>query len=97
MAVQRFNNQDGRLRGRGLQARRLRVWTKDPHCQMCKRLVAYPDGFELDHKVTVHKVGEDLNDDAVQCLCHACHLTKTDRDMGYREAPKFNADGRVQW
>lgn len=97
MPTAKYDPTDGRLRGRALQARRLRVWRKDPHCQMCGRLVSYPDGFQLDHKQMVHKVGEDLDDDAVQVLCIPCHDKKTLKDMGYRERVKFNQEGRVQW
>lgn len=93
----KYDNTDGRLRGRALQARRLRVWTKDPHCQHCRTLVTYPDGFQLDHKQAVHKVGENLKDDAVQVLCIPCHDKKTMKDMGYRERLTFNEEGRVQW
>lgn len=97
MATQRFDNQDGRLRGRKLQARRLRVWKAKPYCAMCKRLVGYPDGFQLDHKEMVHKVGENLDDAAVQVLCIPCHDKKTIKDMGYRERLEFDKEGRVKW
>lgn len=103
MATAKYDNTDGRLRGRALQSRRLRVWRKDPHCQMCGRLVSYPDGFQLDHIKAVHKVGENMDDSAVQVLCclpdgsGGCHGIKTAKDMGYREGPKFNPEGRVQW
>ena len=42
-----YDNNDGRLRGRKLQAARLRIWSADPHCARCRKLVAYPHGFEL--------------------------------------------------
>lgn len=97
MATQRFDNQDGRLRGRKLQARRLRVWTKNPHCAHCERLVSYPDGFQLDHIKAVHKHGENLDDSAVQVLCPTCHDKKTMKDMGYRERLEFDDEGNVKW
>lgn len=93
MPSAKYDNTDGRLRGRKLQARRLRVWTKNPHCAHCKRLVAYPDGFQLDHINPVHKAGEDLDDKAVQVLCPPCHEKKTCSDMGIRYRVQINADG----
>ena len=93
----KYDNTDGRLRGRSLQARRLRVWTKDPHCQHCKKLVDYPDGFHLDHIVMVDKAGENLDDKAVQVLCPPCHDKKTITDMGYRERLEFDNKGHVKW
>jgi 5-methylcytosine-specific restriction enzyme A len=97
MTSAKYDNTDGRLRGRALQARRLRVWSLDPHCQKCGKLVDYPDGFALDHINPVFKVGEDLDDKAVQCLCHPCHDKKSLADMGYRERVEFDKEGRVKW
>lgn len=97
MATAKYDNNDGRLRGRKLQARRLRVWKANPHCAICKRLVGYPDGFQLDHIKAVHKHGENLDDSAVQVLCHPCHDKKTIRDMGYQERVEFDNEGRVKW
>lgn len=93
MPTAKYDNNDGRLRGRALQARRLKVWTQDPHCQHCGKLVDYPDGFQLDHKQAVHKVGENLDDEAVQVLCLPCHDAKTMKDMGYRERVAIGVDG----
>ena len=92
-----FNNEDGRLRGRKLQAARLRIWSADPHCAMCRKLVAYPHGFELDHIRALHKDGSTNDDDNMQVLCHPCHAEKTAKDMGHAERAKFDADGRVMW
>lgn len=103
MATAKWDNQDGRLRGRKLQARRLRVWKAKPYCAMCKRLVDFPSGFQLDHIKAVHKHGEDLDDSAVQVLCclpdgsGGCHAIKTAKDMGYRERIEFDKEGRVKW
>ncbi len=91
-----YDNNDGRLRGRRLQATRLRIWAKDPHCAMCRKLVAYPSGFELDHKQALFKEGSN-DDDNMQVLCHPCHAEKTAKDMGHTERAKFDADGRVMW
>ena len=100
-----FNNEDGRLRGRKLQAARLRIWSNDPHCARCRKLVAYPHGFELDHIKALHKEGSTNDDDNMQVLCveakdgvkTGCHVDKTAEDMGYRERAKFDAQGRVVW
>lgn len=97
MATQQFDNTDGRLRGRALQARRLRVWASaEGRCKACKRLTAYPEGFQLDHVVPLYKGGEDTEENT-QVLCIECHDRKTMRDMGYGERVEFSADGRVKW
>ncbi|MGP5283164.1 HNH endonuclease [Pseudomonas helleri] len=79
---------DRRITGRRLQARRLSVWKRDPTCAVCGRLVAYPQGFELDHKVPLFMGGEDLEANC-QVLCvrfemiegqrikRGCHASKT--------------------
>ena len=59
---------DRRITGRRLQARRLAVWSRDPHCAECGRVVAYPQGFELDHKVPLFMGGDDTEDNC-QVLC----------------------------
>lgn len=77
-----------RTAGRALQSRRLRIWSRNPHCAMCGRLVAYPQGFELDHKVPLFQGGQDT-DDNCQVLCVdydsfgqkiGCHADKTARE-----------------
>ncbi len=92
-----YDNNDGRLRGRKLQAARLRIWSADPHCARCRALVAYPHGFELDHITALHKDGSTNDDDNMQVLCPPCHQVKTAQDMGYKERAKFDASGRVVW
>lgn len=96
MATQKYSNDDGRLRGRAGTARRLRIWKDNPHCAMCKRLTDYPQGFHIDHITPLHKGGPD-DDENLQVLCQPCHETKTEKDMGFKPGPKFDADGRVQW
>ena len=100
-----YDNNDKRIRGRKLQAARLRIWAEDPHCAMCRRLVAYPDGFELDHKQALNKGGSN-DDDNMQVLCvertpdgikSGCHIKKTAIDCGYAERAQFDARGRVIW
>ena len=59
---------DRRITGRRLQARRLAVWTRDPSCAACGRVVAYPEGFELDHIVPLFMGGEDVEANC-QVLC----------------------------
>nr|MBF0682533.1 HNH endonuclease [Pseudomonas sp.] len=86
----------GRITGRRLQATRLRIWSRDPHCAMCRKLVEYPAGFELDHRVPLFKGGED-SDENMQVLCAPCHGKKTEKDLGYKPRAKFDAQGRVIW
>lgn len=77
---------DRRITGRTLQNRRLRIWSKDPHCAKCGRLVAYPHGFELDHVVALVNGGPDT-DANCQVLCigaDGCHDAKTRSDLSQR-------------
>lgn len=79
MALAKYDNTDGRLRGRRAQARRLRIWTKSPCCAMCGKLTDYPNGFEIDHVKPLDQGGEDV-DSNLQVLCAgstACHAKKT--------------------
>lgn len=62
------NTNERRITGRRLQNRRLSMWTKDPHCAGCGRVVEYPHGFELDHKVPLSQGGQDTEDNC-QLLC----------------------------
>ena len=76
-----------RVAGRTLQARRLALWEADPHCAMCRAVVAYPHGFELDHIVPLELGGSDEPDNW-QLLCvwwegggkQGCHNDKTVRE-----------------
>ena len=104
-----YDNDDGRLRGRKLQAARLRIWAASGGlCARCRKLMAYPDGFELDHikAISTNSDKAEMNDDAnLQVLCidlkdgvkTGCHVDKTAEDMGYAKRAKFDASGRVVW
>lgn len=73
------NTSERRMTGSRLQARRFRLWQASPHCAECGRVVAYPHGFELDHRVPLHQGGADV-DNNCQLLCcgpDGCHLKKT--------------------
>jgi 5-methylcytosine-specific restriction protein A len=94
--IAQYDSTDGRLRGRKAKARRLRIWSKNPHCAMCGRLTDYPDGFQVDHIVPLHKQGSDT-DDNLQVLDHDCHDKKTLKDKGLKERTEFDAGGRVKW
>src|SRR5690606_6187056 len=59
---------DRRITGRKLQARRHAIWLRDPTCVACGRVVPYPHGFELDHKVPLFMGGEDVEENC-QVLC----------------------------
>ncbi len=76
---------DKRMAGRKLQARRLAVWTRDPHCATCGMLVEYPHGFALDHKQALHLGGPDTEENT-QVLCIDCHDIKTREEARNRAA-----------
>jgi 5-methylcytosine-specific restriction protein A len=72
--------------------RRLKLWTRDPHCQACRALVDYPWGFELDHTVPLHQGGPDTEENS-QVLCIPCHRDKTRAELGHREVRAIGIDG----
>lgn len=81
-----------RIRGRKLQEQRKRIWLANPLCAHCKRITVYPSGFELDHKVALMNGG--TNDDSnMQVLHPGCHVSKTNKDLGYKPKPTIGADG----
>lgn len=97
--VAQFDNQDGRIRGRALQARRLKVWSRDPRCAMCRKLCEFnaesDRGFQLDHKVPLFKGGPDTIENC-QVLCvgpGGCHEKKTADDLGYLTPVRIDEDG----
>lgn len=79
---------DRRITGRRLQERRKSLWKRNPTCAMCGRVVLYPHGFELDHKIPLFMGGEDAEGNC-QILCvmfeivdgvkvkTGCHAEKT--------------------
>ena len=87
----RYTTED-RLRGRKLQQTRVRLWAASPHCKRCRKHTKYPDGFELDHKLPVHK-GGDSSDKNLQILCIECHKAKTAEDMGTTYKVPIGLDG----
>ncbi|MBB3639807.1 HNH endonuclease [Variovorax atrisoli] len=95
----KFDNNDGRIRGRALQARRLKVWSKDPRCAKCRKLCefnALPGrGFQLDHKNPIIKGGPDTEENC-QVLCcgpGSCHDMKTAKDLGHAPTVRITEDG----
>ena len=84
-----------RITGRKLQARRLRMWSRDPSCKGCGQLTTWPHGFELDHIVSLEQDGPDTEDNT-QVLCSGpdgCHAKKTAKDMGYQVRKAVGPDG----
>lgn len=74
-----------RTTGSALQKRRLDLYLKNPYCAMCGTYVSFPHGFELDHKVPLHKGGKDEVSNC-QILCagnEGCHAKKTKEDMKF--------------
>lgn len=61
--------------------RRLKIWTRDPHCQACRILVDYPFGFELDHRIPLQHGGPDTEENC-QVLCIECHKAKSKEEAG---------------
>lgn len=57
-----------RITGRRLQERRKAIWMLSPSCAACGRVVLYPHGFELDHKIPLFMGGEDAQGNC-QILC----------------------------
>lgn len=99
MPSARYDNTDGRLRGRKLQARRLRKWTEaEGCCARCGTLTAFADprtnplGFHLDHIAHLDKSKDD-SEENTQVLCEPCHLIKTAQDFGHRVKVKVGEDG----
>lgn len=89
----KYDDHDGRLRGKAGVQRRLRVWSKNPNCAVCGRLTDYPNGFHLDHRVPLYKGGED-KDSNLQVLCiYPCHEDKTRMDLGQTERVAVGHDG----
>ena len=91
------NTSERRMTGSRLQARRFRLWQASPHCAECGRVVAYPHGFELDHRVPLHQGGSDV-DDNCQILCcgpDGCHLKKTVAEGGQIGVHRDGADRGV--
>lgn len=94
MPAAKYDSTDGRIRGRKLQARRLSMWSKDPHCAKCGTLTDYPNGFELDHRVPLFKGGLDEESNCqILCIGNMCHEHKTNDDLNRRNVVSIGVDG----
>jgi shikimate kinase len=85
-------NEPPRMRGRKLQARRMRVADRDGYlCQICGKL-AVNDGV-ADHIVPLSEGGSE-GDDNMQWLCEDCHSIKT-QEEARRGRERGGRDGKV--
>jgi 5-methylcytosine-specific restriction protein A len=94
MASAKYDSNDGRLRGRKAQARRLRLWSKNPCCARCGKLTQWPDGFEADHIVALAHGGDD-DESNMQVLCAGptgCHAKKSLAEGHHDQAVSFFPD-----
>lgn len=74
-----------RLTGTPLFKMRFSMWTENPYCANCGRLLDYPQGFHLDH-ITPLAAGGTNDRSNLQLLCtytdelgkwQGCHAEKT--------------------
>lgn len=72
-----------RLSGRRNQARRQRLFRREPLCRHCSVHGRVALATELDHVIPLYKGGSDTEDNT-QPLCHACHYEKSQQDMNQR-------------
>lgn len=91
----------GRQTGRALQARRLRLWTADPHCKRCGKLVEFNAipyrGFELDHRIPLFLKGPDTDENCDVLCIPDCHEAKTAEDLKRRRARPRMVPGDDGW
>jgi len=88
---QNRSSEGKRLVGRALQARNLRIKTRDQYtCRACGRLTE--DG-EVDHRIPLSQGGSD-RDDNLQWLCRTpCHEVKSLREQGGQLKQGCNTSG----
>lgn len=81
-----------RIRGRALQAIRLRWFTRYPLCVRCNEQGRTRLATQLDHIKPLYKGGEDTDANR-QGLCDPCHEAKTAEDMGQPPPVQVGLDG----
>lgn len=79
-----------RIRGRELQARRRRLFEREPLCRSCLSNGIVKQARYADHIVALVNGGSDTEDN-LQPLCKDCHDAKTREDLGLR--PEIGVDG----
>lgn len=79
-----------RIRGRELQARRQRLFEREPLCRECLKRGVVRAAEYADHIVALANGGPDTEDN-LQPLCKDCHDAKTNDDLGRK--PEIGVDG----
>ena len=84
-----------RIRGRRLQAIRERVLRASPLCVHCQAQGIVRAAVHVDHIIAVTNGGDDSawDDSNRQGLCHACHETKTRKDLGQKQRYGCDVNG----
>jgi 5-methylcytosine-specific restriction protein A len=88
----RYDNTDGRLRGRRAVAQRKRRLEAEPLCRDCLAKGITELATVPDHIIPIAKQGKD-EDSNIRCLCAACHLKRTAEQFGHKAKLAIGIDG----